>query len=79
VVAVDGDVREQVVASLRSLGYLREGDPNDEVLYKALTVFTGTENFEEREQARGYVDRAVLGFIRGKGRGAGPGAAAAVV
>ena len=67
VVAVDGDVREQVVESLRSLGYLGEEDPDDEALYEALTVFTGTENFEEREQARGYVDRAVLEFMRGKG------------
>lgn len=67
VVAVDGDVREQVVDSLRGLGYLREDDPDDEALYKALTVFIGTENFEEREQARGYVDRAVLEFMRGRG------------
>ena len=67
VVAIDGDVREQVVASLRTLGYLREDDPDDEALYRALTVFMGTENFEEREQARGYLDRAVLEFMRGKG------------
>jgi uncharacterized Ntn-hydrolase superfamily protein len=67
VVAVDGDVREQVVGSLRRLGYLREDDPDDEALHKALTVFIGTENFEEREQARGYLDRAVLEFMRGKG------------
>jgi uncharacterized Ntn-hydrolase superfamily protein len=66
VVAIDGDVREQVVASLRNLGYLREDDPDDEALYRALTVFIGTENFEEREQARGYLDRAVLEFMRGK-------------
>ena len=67
VVAIDGDVREQVVESLRRRGYLREVDPDDEALYKALTVFMGTENFEEREQARGYLDRAVLEFMRGKG------------
>jgi uncharacterized Ntn-hydrolase superfamily protein len=66
-VAVDGDVREQVVSSLWRLGYLREDDPDDEALYEALTVFIGTENFEEREQGRGYVDRAVLEFMRGKG------------
>jgi uncharacterized Ntn-hydrolase superfamily protein len=67
VVAVDGDVRGQVVGSLRRLGYLREDDPDEEELHRALTVFIGTENFEEREQARGYVDRAVLEFMRGKG------------
>jgi len=67
VVAIDGDVREQVVSSLRRLGYLGgEEDPDEEALHKALTVFIGTENFEEREQARGYLDRAVLEFMSGK-------------
>ena len=67
VVAIDGDVREQVVASLRKLGYLNEEEPDDEALHKALIVFIGTENFEEREQGRGYVDRAVLEFMKGHG------------
>jgi uncharacterized Ntn-hydrolase superfamily protein len=67
VVAIDGDVREQVVESLRRRGYLQEDDPDDEALYRSLTVFMGTENFEEREQARGYLDRAVLEFMRGQG------------
>jgi len=66
VVAIDGNVREQVVSSLKRLGYLGEEDPDEEVLHKALTVFMGTENFEEREQERGYLDRAVLDFMRGK-------------
>ena len=66
VVAIDGDVRDQVVSSLKDLGYLREDEPDDEALYRALAVFLGTENFEEREQARGYVDRAVLKFMRGQ-------------
>ena len=64
VVAIDGDVRDQVVSSLKDLGYLAEDEPDDEALYRALAVFLGTENFEEREQARGYVDRAVLEFMR---------------
>ena len=67
VVAVDGSVRGQVAASLRRLGYLREEDPDDEDLHKALAAYVGTENFEEREQARGYVDRAVLEFMRRQG------------
>ena len=66
VVAIDGDVREQVVDSLRRLGYLNEEEPDDEVLYRALTVFIGTENFEEREQARGYLDLEVLRFMGSK-------------
>jgi uncharacterized Ntn-hydrolase superfamily protein len=68
VVPIDGDVREQVVASLRRLGYLRVDDPDEGTLHRALTVFIGTENFEEREQACGYLDAAVLEFMRGRGK-----------
>jgi len=66
VVAVDGDVREEVVASLQRLGYLEGGDPSDEKLYGALRAFIGTENFEEREQEHGFLDRRVLRFMREK-------------
>jgi uncharacterized Ntn-hydrolase superfamily protein len=63
VVAVDGEVKEEVAASLGRLGYLQEG-ADDEVLLDALSAFIRTENFEEREQERGYLDRAVLTFMK---------------
>ena len=65
IVPVDGDVKQEVAASLRRLGYLGES-ADDEVLFDALSVFIRTENFEEREQERGYLDRAVLEFMKGK-------------
>ncbi len=65
IVPVDGDVRQDVAASLRRLGYLEE-NADDEVLLDALSAFIRTENFEEREQERGYLDRAVLEFMKGK-------------
>jgi uncharacterized Ntn-hydrolase superfamily protein len=65
VVAVDGDVKGEVETSLRRLGYLEEGT-DDEVLLDSLSVFIRTENFEEREQERGYLDRAVLEFMKEK-------------
>ncbi len=67
VVAVDGDVKMEVVDALLRSGYVEERDAGDEALLDALSAFIRTENFEEREQARGYVDRAVLEFMRGKG------------
>lgn len=66
VVAVDGDVRDEVVASLRRLGYLENGAPDDDRLHEALRAFAGTENFEEREKERGFLDRRVLRFMREK-------------
>ena len=66
IVPVDGDVKQDVEAALRRLGYLEENAEDDEVLLDALSTFIRTENFEEREQERGYLDRAVLEFMKGK-------------
>jgi uncharacterized Ntn-hydrolase superfamily protein len=65
VVAVDGGVRRDVETSLQRWGYL-DGSADDESLLDALSAFIRTENFEEREQERGYLDRAVLEFMREK-------------
>jgi uncharacterized Ntn-hydrolase superfamily protein len=68
VVAVSGGVRRDTAKSLRLLGYLEGDDPDDEALLDSLSAFIRTENFEEREQERGYLDRAVLEFMRAKSR-----------
>jgi uncharacterized Ntn-hydrolase superfamily protein len=65
VVAVDGDVRREVADALRRSGYIRERDLGDEALFDALSAYIRTENFEEREQRRGYLDRAVLEYMKG--------------
>jgi len=67
VVSVEGSVREEVATLLRRLGYL-EARAEEEAQLDALRAFIRTENFEEREQERGYLDRAVLEFMREKGR-----------
>jgi uncharacterized Ntn-hydrolase superfamily protein len=64
VVAVEGDVREEVAAHLQRFDYLEGREPGDEVLLDALTHFLHIENFEEREQERGYLDLEVLRFMR---------------
>jgi uncharacterized Ntn-hydrolase superfamily protein len=66
IVPVDGDIKQDVAAALRRLGYLEENAEDDEVLLDALSAFIRTENFEEREQERGYLDRAVLEFMKGE-------------
>ena len=65
VLAVEGNVREEVETTLRRLGYL-ERDVDDDVLLDSLSAYIRTENFEEREQERGYLDRAVLAFMKEK-------------
>ncbi len=66
VLAVEGNVREEVEAALRRLGYLEGDDEDYEALLDSLSAFIRTENFEEREQERGYLDRAVLEFMKEK-------------
>jgi uncharacterized Ntn-hydrolase superfamily protein len=67
VVAVEGDVRKEVVTHLQRFGYLEGREPgDDETLLDALTDFLHIENFEEREQERGYLDLEVLRFMRSK-------------
>lgn len=67
IVAVEGDVRDEVGTHLQRLGYLQGRDPdNDEAVLDALTDFLHIENFEEREQERGYLDLEVLRFMSSK-------------
>ena len=64
VVAVEGKVREEVEETLFRLGYVEVRDPGDDALFEAIGSYLGTENFEEREQERGYLDSEVLKFMR---------------
>ena len=64
VVAVDGDGRGQVAEALRRSGYVEGLDIEDDALFDALSAYIRTENFEEREQERGLLDRAVLEYMK---------------
>lgn len=66
VVAVDGVVRSEVAEALRRTGYVEEREVEDDALLDALSAYIRTENFEEREQERGYLDRAVLEYMKGQ-------------
>ncbi|MEJ7819911.1 MAG: DUF1028 domain-containing protein [Rubrobacteraceae bacterium] len=67
VVAVDGDVRKGITDALSRAGYIERKDTGDDALLDGLSAYIRTENFEEREQARGFVDRAVLEYMKGRG------------
>lgn len=64
VVPVEGEVRREIEEMLLRLGYLEQKVPEDEALFDAVSAYHGTENFEEREQERGYLDIEVLRFMR---------------
>jgi len=64
IVAIEGDVKAEVVNHLKQLEYLKADPADDEVLHKALTAYIHTENFEEREQEKGKIDLEVLEFMK---------------
>jgi uncharacterized Ntn-hydrolase superfamily protein len=66
VIVVDGDVRAEVADALLRAGYLEGPGEGDDDLFRALSAYIRTENFEEREQQRGYLDRAVLEYLKGR-------------
>jgi hypothetical protein len=51
---------------LRRSGYVDRLDIEDDALFDALSAYIRTENFEEREQRRGYLDRAILWYMKGQ-------------
>lgn len=66
VAPVEGEVRTGVTNHLARLGYLSSETASDEQVYKALTTFIHTENFEMREQKTGWIDLEVLEYMKNK-------------
>lgn len=64
VVAIESDVKAEVVSQLKRLEYLKSDPVNQEEFHKALTAYLHTENFEEREQEQGKIDLEVLEFMK---------------
>ncbi|WP_462410975.1 DUF1028 domain-containing protein [Neobacillus sp. Marseille-QA0830] len=64
VAAVEGAIREEVIRQLARQGYLPGQEATDEVLYKAITTYLHSENFEMREQKTGWIDLEVLEFMK---------------
>lgn len=67
VVDIDEELKKEIIGQLERIGYLQAGtDMNDELFYEALTAFIHAENFEEREQPYGKIDKKVVKFIKDK-------------
>ncbi|WP_408011821.1 DUF1028 domain-containing protein [Pseudalkalibacillus sp. A8] len=65
IVEVKGDVFHKLTFELERLGYLERSDEHsDDAVLDALRVLIHQENFEEREQKRGYIDLEILEFMK---------------
>ncbi|UOQ92950.1 DUF1028 domain-containing protein [Halobacillus shinanisalinarum] len=60
---LEGELEENVVYHLYRTGFLASKKPDSNDFHKALTTFLHRENFEGREQTKGWLDLEVYHFL----------------
>ncbi|WHZ02366.1 DUF1028 domain-containing protein [Neobacillus sp. YX16] len=61
---IKGEVKDDLIHHLTRLGYLSSEIPSNEEIFKALTAYIHTENFEMREQSSGFIDIEILEYMK---------------
>ncbi len=65
IIEITEKVKKDLIVQLLRLGYLDSSDATvDEAYEEALTAFYLSENFEERMQPRGKIDKAIVNYMR---------------
>ncbi|MRH41844.1 DUF1028 domain-containing protein [Aquibacillus halophilus] len=64
VLPITGQVKNEVIEGLIKFDYLSSEKPSEEELLNQFTKFLHTENFEERELDKGFIDKEVLDFMK---------------
>ena len=64
IVKIEGETKTQLLNHLKRLSYLSSEAQNTDEIFKALTAYIHTENFEMREQSSGFIDLEVLEFMK---------------
>jgi uncharacterized Ntn-hydrolase superfamily protein len=64
ILKIEGEVKKTITIILTSLGYLKEEQPTNEEIVEALKSFHLIENFDERVQEPGLVDKKVIEFMK---------------
>ncbi|VEF46333.1 Family of uncharacterised function (DUF1028) [Bacillus freudenreichii] len=63
ILMVEGNLKDELAEALYDLSFLKMESPTDEQLLDALQDFHLIENFDERVQERGKVDKKVVDYI----------------
>jgi uncharacterized Ntn-hydrolase superfamily protein len=64
IATIEGEIKNELIHHLKRLSYLGSESQSDDEIFKALTAYIHTENFEMREQGTGFIDREVLEFMK---------------
>ncbi len=65
ILKIEGELKTKLINYLITLQFLNAEDGTEEALLKAVQSFHSIENFEERIQERGYIDRKVVEYMEG--------------
>lgn len=64
IIEINEEVKQEISRELLRLNYMKGASADDGKLYKALTTYIHTENFEDREQEKGKIDSEVLAYMK---------------
>jgi uncharacterized Ntn-hydrolase superfamily protein len=64
IAAIEGEIKNELIHHLQRLSYLSSESQSNAEIFKALTAYIHTENFEMREQSSGFIDLEVLEFMK---------------
>ncbi|MGI8314138.1 DUF1028 domain-containing protein [Halobacillus mangrovi] len=64
VIKIEGEEESNLRQWLAQLDYLTSPEVSEDEFHKGLTAYLHTENFEAREQDRGYIDMKVYEFMK---------------
>ncbi|RXZ00080.1 DUF1028 domain-containing protein [Fictibacillus sp. S7] len=64
IIEISEEVKQEISRELLRLNYLKGASADDSKVYKALTAYIHTENFEDREQEKGKIDTEVLTYMK---------------
>lgn len=59
ILKIDGEIKHEVAIHLHRLNYFSSRNVEENELYRGLTTYLHTENFEGREQQEGWIDKKV--------------------
>ncbi|MBA2174413.1 DUF1028 domain-containing protein [Halobacillus locisalis] len=63
ILKVEAEVMQDVTLHLYRLGYISSRNVEENELYRGLTTYLHTENFEGREQHEGWIDKKVYEYL----------------
>ena len=63
ILEIEGSLKESLINSLYKIDYLKTDNPSEEEFYDAVQSYHLIENFDERVQPEGFIDKKVVEYL----------------